>query len=100
MDIVVAQIYIILSVTTIFIFLLTRKVNFRIAKNEDLIFSIEFMFFKLEFTKKQGSFEVETKEKEIRGLFHNQNFISKLAKYPELFSNSLICGYLNIPELA
>ena len=60
MDIVVAQIYIILSVTTIFIFLLTRKVHFRITKNEDLIFSIEFMLFKLEFTKNQGSFEEKT----------------------------------------
>ena len=79
MDIVVAQIYIILSVTTIFIFLLTRKVNFRITKNEDLIFSIEFMFFKLEFTKKQGSFEVETKEKEIEsGISPNMNEIFSL----------------------
>ena len=29
-----------------------------------------------------------------------ENLISKLAKYTDLFSNSQICRYLNIPELA
>ena len=60
MDIVVAKIYIILSVTTIILFILTRKVHFRIKKDEHLIFSIGFMLFKLEFTKNQGSFEEKT----------------------------------------
>ena len=60
MDIVVAKIYIILSVTTILLFILTRKVHFRIKKDEHLIFSIGFMLFKLEFIKKQGSFEEKT----------------------------------------
>lgn len=60
MDIVVAKIYIILSVTTILLFILTRKVHFRIKKDEHLIFSIGFMLFKLEFIKNQGSFEEKT----------------------------------------
>lgn len=64
MDIVVAKIYIILSVTTIFLFLLTRKVHFRIKKDERLIFSIEFMLFELELTKNQGSSEEKTEKAE------------------------------------
>jgi hypothetical protein len=60
MDSVVAKIYIILSVTTILLFILTRKVHFRIKKDEHLIFSIGFILFKLELTKNQGSFEEKT----------------------------------------
>ena len=60
MDSVVAKIYIILSVTTILLFILTRKLHFRIKKDEHLIFSIGFMLFKLEFIKNQGSFEEKT----------------------------------------
>ena len=60
MDSVVAKIYIILSVTTILLFILTRKVHFRIKKDKHLIFSIGFMLFKLELIKNQGSFEEKT----------------------------------------
>lgn len=60
MDSVVAKIYIILSVTTILLFILTRKVHFRIKKGKHLIFSVGFILFKLEFIKNQGSFEEKT----------------------------------------
>lgn len=65
MDIVVAKIYIILSVTTILLFILTRKVHFRIKKDEHLIFSIGFMLFELELIKNQGSFEEKAEKTEI-----------------------------------
>lgn len=51
MNDVVASIYITLSVTTIIIFLLTRKINLRVIKNENLIFSIGFTLVKIEITK-------------------------------------------------
>ena len=64
MDNVVAKIYIILSVTTIFLFLLTHKVQLEIIKNENFVFSIAFVFFKLEFTKEQEQEESDASETE------------------------------------
>ena len=51
MDSVVAKIYIILSDTTILLFILTRKVHFRIKKGKHLIISVGFILIKLEFIK-------------------------------------------------
>lgn len=65
MDNVVAKIYIILSVTTIFLFLLTRKVRLEIIKNENFVFSIAFVLFKLEFTKGQDKSDASETENGI-----------------------------------
>lgn len=45
-----AHIYIALSVTLIILFILTRKINFRIIKNDDIIISIGFTILKIELT--------------------------------------------------
>lgn len=51
MDKVAAKIYIMLSVATVILFILTRRVHIRIRKSETTVFSIGFSLFKIEFTK-------------------------------------------------
>lgn len=53
MDRAVAKIYIILSVTALILFLLTRKAHIRIKKNKNTVFSVGFTLFKFEFTKSE-----------------------------------------------
>ena len=50
MNDVVAHIYIALSVTLIILFILTRKISFRIIKNDDIAISIGFTILKIELT--------------------------------------------------
>ena len=57
MDDVAAKIYVILSVATIILFIFTRRVNIRIRKNNDTVFSIGFILFKIEFTKTENKKE-------------------------------------------
>lgn len=57
MDNVAAKIYVILSVATLILFILTRKIHFRVIKSEDTVFSIGFSLFKIEFIKKKNTQE-------------------------------------------
>ena len=55
MNSIVADIYVVLSVTTIILFILTRKTSIRVInRNQDFIFSIGFSLFKIELLKKEN----------------------------------------------
>lgn len=78
MDDVAAKIYVILSVATIILFIFTRRVNIRIRKNNDTVFSIGFILFKIEFTK------TENKKEDIPPTVSDESEIS--ANLGETFS--------------
>ena len=60
MNVASADIYIVLSVTTIILFMLTRKTSIRVIKREKLfILSIGFSLFKIELSKKENDIREE-----------------------------------------
>ena len=62
-----AVIYIILAVITIFLFVLTRPVNLRIAKGDCTIIGIEFTLFAIQFTKTNTDTEENKSEDTAKG---------------------------------
>ncbi len=62
-----AVIYIILAVTVIFLFMLTRPINLRIAKGDSTLVGIEFTLFALEFTKANTDTEENKNEDNAEG---------------------------------
>ena len=56
---VVADIYVILSVTTIILFILTRTTVIRVVKQNEIIISLEFSLIKLEFIKDDNDQKVK-----------------------------------------
>lgn len=81
MNDVVTNIYVTLSVTLIILFILTRKINFRIIKNDDITISIGFTILKVELTnftnnnldtkstQNSGESEISPEIREIFSLF-------------------------------
>ena len=104
MDNVAAKIYVVLSVAAIILFILTRRVHIRIRKNNNTVFSIGFILFKIELTKyienkKEDSPPTVSDESEISSSF--DEIFSLLATLLHYFQKCTITiRYLAIPTSA
>ena len=67
---VLAVIYIILAVITIFLFILTRPMNLRIAKADAVRVNVEFTLVAMEFTKSADSENNKNEDKSDDDFFN------------------------------
>ncbi len=98
-DKTVANIYVILSVTTIILFLLTRKIHIRIKKFDNFVFSIEYILFGLEITKSEQGAKNDNDDLEEGGNNTSTNELFSLLSPPLKYSSKSIITLkrLNIP---